>query len=128
MYNVFMEELNMSDKITISATVLITGLVVVFAVLFLLIFILKAYGKIFVSLDTKNNNKTNASQPTSNAGTQAIAQPTQLGAPNEVIAVIAAAVASMYGQNAKIKSVKRISKPERNVWFTAGVLNNTRPF
>ena len=49
--------------------------------------------------------------------------------PEEVIAVISAAVATMYGgsEKVKIKSVKR-SRAKRSAWANAGVIENTRPF
>ena len=51
------------------------------------------------------------------------------GVSDEVIAVISAAVYSMYGSSEKvrIKSIKK-SNGGRSAWANAGVLNNTRPF
>ena len=50
------------------------------------------------------------------------------GVSEEVVAVIAAAVAMMYGGQgrAKIKSIRRAGG--RSAWANAGVLDNTRPF
>ena len=49
----------------------------------------------------------------------------QLG---EIIAVIAAAVDSLYGSKPhKIKNVKR-SRSVRSSWGNAGIAENTRPF
>ena len=54
--------------------------------------------------------------------------PVEEGIPEEVVAVIAAAVASVYGKSgrAKIKSIKKAGG--RSAWANAGVLDNTRPF
>ena len=51
------------------------------------------------------------------------------GVPEEVVAVISAAVADIYGSSAKtrIKSIKK-SNGGRSAWANAGVLDNTRPF
>lgn len=52
------------------------------------------------------------------------------GIPGEIIAVIAAAVASMYegtGKTAAIKSVRR-SEIGLPIWGKAGLMENTRPF
>jgi len=50
---------------------------------------------------------------------------------NEIIAVIAAAVASMYdgtGKSAIIRSVRPSIRPNRSVWSAAGIYENTRAF
>ena len=51
------------------------------------------------------------------------------GVNEEVIAVISAAVATMYGspEKARIKSIKK-SSGGRSAWANAGLLDNTRPF
>ena len=58
----------------------------------------------------------------------ATAKPASNGVTDEVVAVISAAVYSMYGSTdkVKIKSIKKASG--RSAWANAGVLNNTRPF
>ena len=93
-------ELTMAEKGISSAKVILTGFVVVFAVLLLLIIIIKIYSAIETD-----------------------------GIPEEVIAVISAAVATMYGgkDKVRIKSVKK-SGSKRSAWANAGVLENTRPF
>lgn len=52
------------------------------------------------------------------------------GVSDEVVAVISAAVATMYGssEKARIKSIKKSSDGGRSAWAKAGVLDNTRPF
>ena len=56
-------------------------------------------------------------------------QSVQDGITDEVVAVISAAVATMYGSSgkAKIKSIKK-SNSGRSAWANAGILDNTRPF
>ena len=51
------------------------------------------------------------------------------GVNDEVVAVISAAVAAMYGSSgkARIKSIKK-SDTGRSAWANAGLLDNTRPF
>ena len=51
------------------------------------------------------------------------------GVSDEVVAVISAAVATMYGssEKARIKSIKKSSDGGRSAWAKAGVLDNTRP-
>ena len=52
------------------------------------------------------------------------------GVSDEVVAVISAAIATMYGssEKARIKSIKKSSDGGRSAWAKAGVLDNTRPF
>ena len=52
------------------------------------------------------------------------------GISDEVVAVISAAVATMYGssEKARIKSIKTSSDGGRSAWAKAGVLDKTRPF
>jgi len=48
----------------------------------------------------------------------------------EIIAVISAAVAAMAPEGVRyaVHSVKPVSKRERPIWATAGLLESTRPF
>lgn len=49
--------------------------------------------------------------------------------PPEVVAAISAAVCVLYGEQAKVCSVRRaVSGSSRAVWRQAGILENTRPF
>lgn len=52
------------------------------------------------------------------------------GIPGEVIAAISAAVACMFGEGARVRSVRRSggSAGLRSSWSTASLLENTRPF
>ncbi|MBR5070884.1 MAG: OadG family protein [Oscillospiraceae bacterium] len=50
------------------------------------------------------------------------------GIPSEVIAAISAAVYCMFGEGAKVMSVRRQQRSGRSAWSMAGLLENTRPF
>ncbi len=127
--------LTMADKGIISAKVVLTGIVVVFAMLLLLILIISVYGKIVSSFTNRAENKRKAKEAAKVEATPA--SPAKVSSPvvntngisDEVVAVISAAVASMYGSTdkVKIKSIKK-SSASRSAWANAGVLNNTRPF
>lgn len=115
--------------------VLLTGVVVVFTVLIILIFIVKIYSTIVYNATQKSKQKKEAVKEIGREKVDneekvvEIVQPDDDDSiPDEVIAVIAAAVSSMYGSKApKIKSVKR-SSASRSAWGNAGLLENTRPF
>ena len=127
--------ISMADKGIISAKVVLAGIVVVFSMLLLLIVIIAVYGKIVSAFTNRAKNKKKAKQAKSVPSTSVapVSAPTPVASTNgvsdEVVAVISAAVASMYGSTAKvkIKSIKK-SSASRSAWANAGVLNNTRPF
>ena len=50
------------------------------------------------------------------------------GIPGEVIAAISAAVYCMFGEGARVMSVRRQQRSGRSAWSMAGLLENTRPF
>lgn len=119
-------------------TVVITGLVVVFAVLILLTFLIWAYGKIVYSIQNRDKgsaDSTNTEKKTDNVANVGSKAPMQAaaapqGIPNEVLAVIAAAVASMgsaTGVTYAVRSVRR-EGTARPAWRSAGVYENSRPF
>jgi len=131
-------ELTMAEKGISSAKVILTGFVVVFAVLLLLIIIIKIYSAIVnKAQSTGFKAKKKVETPGKPEKTVTKAEPvkeqpaqTQTdGIPDEVIAVISAAVATMYGgkDKVRIKSVKK-SGSKRSAWANAGVIENTRPF
>lgn len=130
--------MDLASKFTLSASMLLTGFVIVFAVLFFLIFIIWFYGKIVtagINSAEKRREKKKAAETKKQQEVKvptvepvATAKPVSNGVTDEVVAVISAAVYSMYGSTdkVKIKSIKKASG--RSAWANAGVLNNTRPF
>ena len=137
-------ELSLAEKGVSSAKVILTGFLVVFSMLIFLIIIVKIYsilvGKAQRSgLVIGKNKKSKKNKEADKASKPAAAEVAVFGEappepesdeiPGEVIAVISAAVAAMYGgsDKVKIKSVKR-SRAKRSAWANAGVIENTRPF
>ena len=118
------------DKLLLCLNIVITGFVVVFAVLILLIILISIYGAIVNGIQKaskKNKDKKEKSEPVVKKEMPVVIN--KKGVSDEVVAVISAAVYSVYGssQNVRIKSIKK-SKSARSPWANAGVLNNTRPF
>lgn len=115
------------------STVVFTGLTLVFAILVLLTLLLTLSGKLFASLDKKKSESKN--EATTNAvpaapapaAVQAAPPVIQDGIPPEVVAAIAAAVASIEGGKYTLRSVSAV-KQGRNEWGLAGVLAYTEPF
>lgn len=131
-------ELTLAEKGIASAKVVLTGFVVVFVMLLLLILIIRIYSAIVSKAQQggskKKQKKTDVVKSESTAPAQ---QPARSSAPvaqdgvsDEVVAVISAAVATMYGspEKAKIKSIKKSDSSGRSAWANAGLLDNTRPF
>lgn len=113
-------------------TVVLTGMVVVFLGLVLLIAAITIMGKIFEALRaSKNDTKpAPAPKPAVPAKPAPAAVPAASTDDDEVIAVIAAAVAAMAeadGTVYAIKSVKR-SAPRRNAWGAAARSEMTSSF
>lgn len=133
-------DLDITQKSISAAKVILTGFVVVFAMLILLILIIKLYGAIIAAAqksgDKRAQKKKKITEPVVKKEiskpivfSTARADEDEGDIPEEVIAVISAAVASMYGSTGKtrIKSIKK-SSGGRSAWANAGVLENTRPF
>lgn len=124
-------EMTFAEKSVSAAKVILTGFVVVFAVLFLLIFIIKIYSTIIQNLQNKKKrNEEKPIEPSLNTVVTDCNTPvSDEFVSEEVVAVISAAVASMYGTSSKvkIKSIKR-SENMRTAWANAGIYENVRPF
>ncbi len=129
------EGLSLAEKFTTSAMVILTGFAIVFAVLILLIIIIKIYSTIVYNAQNRSKKKEENLQQVS-VPEPTVVQPitknepaTNDGIPEEIIAVISAAVATMYGpkEKVRIKSIKK-SSGGRSAWANAGILDNTRPF
>lgn len=130
-------DLTLAQKGIASAKVILTGFVVVFIVLILLIVIIKVFGMIVSKTQNGGKKKAKAIKKEANVKqpvvpslkAESAVESNSNTANDEVVAVISAAVASMYGSTDKvrIKSIKK-SNGERSAWAKAGVLDNTRPF
>lgn len=133
------ESLTLAEKGITSAKVVLTGFVVVFVMLILLIFIIKIFSAIVqkaqsagsnIKKGKKNKDEKPAEKPAAAPASVVTASAATDGISDEVVAVISAAVATMYGssEKARIKSIKKSSDGGRSAWAKAGVLDNTRPF
>ena len=123
------------ENFTLSITILLTGFVVVFSVLLILIGIIKLYGTVIYNIQNKKRVKKasrNADlpkverekEPESAAVIEAV--PETDG--NELIAVISAAVYSMYSSSSvRIKSIRKASD-RTGAWRSAGLSDNVKPF
>ena len=118
------------ENINLALTLLIAGFVIVFLVLVVLIIVIMLYGKTIQSAQkaaSKKHGETD--KPAIRSVTrEEIEEYDSDEIPEEIIAVIAAAVDSLYGSKPhKIKNVKR-SRSVRSSWGNAGIAENTRPF
>ena len=118
-------------------TVVLTSITLVFAMLVALCLIITLEGKIFDNINNKKNGKPAAPKapaaPAAKAAPAAPAAPAADGSiPGEIVAAIAAAVASL-GENLTIRGIHRVQKKtatgsRRGAWGDAGVTQNTTPF
>ena len=118
------------ENLNLALTLLLAGFVIVFLVLVLLIAIITIYGKIIQFAQKKVSKKgKNTEKPAIRSVTrEEIEEYDSDEIPEEIIAVIAAAVDAMYGTKPhRIKNVKR-SRSIRSSWGNAGIAENTRPF
>lgn len=122
-------------------TVVLTSITLVFAMLVALCLIITVEGKIFDAVKNKKNSTKAApaapaapvAQNIAKAAPAAPAAPAADGSiPGEIVAAIAAAVASL-GENLTIRGIHRVQKKtatgsRRGAWGDAGVTQNTTPF
>ncbi len=114
-----------------AANVTVSGLVIVFAMLILLVVIIALFGKL-MSAKNSTDKKQAAEKTTATVSAvqeQSVSVPQQYD--DELIAVIAAAVDSVYsgsGKKAVIKSVTPCSNNARSAWAAAGLNNNVKAF
>ncbi|RGX54337.1 MULTISPECIES: OadG family protein [Anaerotruncus] len=120
---------------TISVAVTFTGIVVVFLALVGLSLIVWLFGKFFTALANRPKKPADpqpqqASKPAAKAAAQVKpAMVVEDGIGDEIVAVIAAAVAAMGGSvgGYALRSVRRV-KEARPIWAAAGLQQNTQPF
>lgn len=117
---------------SLGINVTICGIVIVSAMLVLLVLILTISGSIFGAASKKPKAEKKLQEKVVPVKTAAPVISVPVAADgDEIIAVIAAAVASMYeGTNVKpvIRAVKRSGGPVRPAWTAAGIYENTRAF
>lgn len=123
------------QQVQLSITVLLICLVVVFIMLAFLNNRIKKYGEVVENILPKNGEQgtglaVSAPVKATNTGSPRAANLAESGIPEEVVAVISAAVYMMYGTSgASIASIRRAAQPSiRSAWAMAGLLENTRPF
>ncbi|MBE6836606.1 MAG: sodium pump decarboxylase subunit gamma [Ruminococcus sp.] len=114
------------------AAVVITGLIVVFIGLILLIAFVSFLGKFFTKKPKAKKVKKASYVKEEKVNVPKVATPpvVEEGISDEIVAVIAAAIAAMGAKSGKklaLRSV-RTAKPQRNAWASAGIMENTRPF
>ena len=121
------------ENMNLALTLLIAGFVIVFVVLILLIAIITVYGKLIQSAQNKLSKKKSEKDISKTSEIKSVTREeieemTNNEIPDEIIAVIAAAVDSLYGSKPhRIKNIKR-SRSIRSSWGNAGIAENTRPF
>lgn len=111
-------------------SVVVIGLVIVFIVLLVLVIFLEIFGKTFSSSSKVKKEKTPKKEKNQNAQVINIQPVIEEGIDDEVIAVIAAAIATISNETGKKLSIRSIRKSNNivNLWARAGALENTRPF
>lgn len=117
--------------------VTVTGVVLVFLILVLLMLIITLEGKFFDGLNAKKRAQkdadvkaVSASKPAAAvkpAAAAAAAPAVEKGIPAEVVAAIAAAIASLGGGKYVLRAVRRAGHG-RSAWGKAGVNDVTSPF
>ena len=127
-------------SVTFTATVIVAGIGIVLCTLLVLIGVFYAFGSIVSKSQAKakkNEAKKMQSAMEADLSNAKPAAPAPVSAPvveegisGEVVAAISAAVYSMEGSSAVIRSVTRKTSPitTRNPWAQAAVVDNTRPF
>ena len=123
------------NNLGLSVTILLTGFSVVFAVLLVLICIIKLYGTIIYNIQNKKHDKKasrNADlpkvvrEPDDEPAVTVEAEPDT--DEDELIAVISAAVYSVYSSSeVRVKSIRK-SDSRGSAWRNAGLADSVRPF
>ncbi|MBQ3265502.1 MAG: OadG family protein [Ruminococcus sp.] len=123
------------ENFTLSITILLTGFAVVFAVLLILIGIIKLYGTVIYNIQNKKQVQKasrNADLPKAQRDDDpepaAVIEAEPEADDGELIAVISAAVYTMYSSSqVRIKSIRK-AQPRGSAWRSAGLSDNVRPF
>lgn len=115
-----------------NAVVVAIGISLVFLILVILTLVILLQGKIFDSIAAGKKQKAAAAAPAAPqkaapAAPAPAAPVVEEGIPPEVVAAIAAAVASLEGGKYTLRSLIRV-KDGRGAWGLAGVVSGTEPF
>ena len=117
---------------TLTASVIVVGLVVVFLVLILLAVLINVLGRIFRRVTNKEKpaKQEDKPAPVSYAPAVVVTPPsTKQDVDDEVLAVIAAAVAAYSQQTGVQYTVRKVSRSKgRSLWGFAALRHNTNPF
>ena len=119
---------NTGEYLGNAGLVVLIGLTVVIGALVVLVAIFKAVGLIMTGAGKKKAPKIE--QPKNPEAPATPAPVVQDGIGDEVVAVIAAAIAAMApgGKKYALKRVSRADAGGRSAWSAAGLADNTRPF
>lgn len=124
---------------SLAINVTITGLVLVFTMLLLLVFILIIFGWISTAIKIASEKKAAKAREALFAALSDdshleentnISQTENSTISNEIVAVISAAISTLYINSGKTPVIKTIkpSSGRRSAWGNAGVADNTRSF
>ena len=129
------EGMTVGESMANAGQTILIGLVVVFSVLILLTLIFYLFGRI---MDRKGGKAPAQAKPAVKSEPVPPAAPVKMAAASpvtaadddEVIAVIAAAVAAMGASDGKRYAVRKVTRVrgERPAWAMAGLAESTRPF
>lgn len=123
------------ENMELALIITLAGMVIVFAVLIMLIYVIKLFGIGVSKMEDKMKRRKELKLlKLQDTETKEVDAPKSVpvtesgGLSDQVVAVIAAAVDSMYGKGScRIKSIKKLPQA-RSAWNAAGVMDNTRPF
>ncbi len=125
-------ELKMESSFIVS--VVVTGLVVVFAALLILVLCISLFGKLFSFFNKPKKPKELKKDLKAEVKKDEVLTKSSVNQEetndDEIIAVIAAAIAEISNSSGKplaIRSIKQVGS-KVNMWSRAGTLENTRPF
>lgn len=135
------ELISQMSTLEIGIIVTITGIIIVFAMLILLVSVLQLFGYVSASIQKAHAKRADAIRTAAMAAmsedgnyfddkTVAAVVEDNDGLSEEVVAVISAAVSSLYvnsGRKPVIKAIKK-SSSRRTAWSNAGIADNTRAF
>lgn len=120
---------NIGDTILVTT---ITGMLIVFAALILLIFIIWVFGKFVSGMGKKEKKAENPAPAKAVSAAPVVLPAVKTQSNDDIIAVIAAAVA-VYGESEgkkyAVRSVRRTANVGgRSAWASAGIAENVRSF